>query len=916
MSGVTENFTVAVGGGTNSIITSRDGVNWTGLGTSTFSTEGLDVAWNGSLWVAVGQGTNTIATSPDGTNWTGRTSPFTTRGIGIAWNGSLWVAVGEGTHTIATSPDGINWTGRGTSIFSTAGNSVAWNGNLWVAVGQGTNTIAYSYDGINWIGNGIGIFSITGFDVAWNGSLWVAVGWGASHSIATSPNGITWTGRGVSTFSVFGSGVAWNGSLWVAVGWENNTIATSTDGISWVGQGATIFTQPGYGVVWNGSLWIATGSGGGANTLITSANGTSWTQYGNTLFSTNGRRPASRSVLPYIGSYVANPPPASAGTVAAPSYSFYMDLSSGVYLPSPNNVGVVTAGIERIRVGSNGRVGIGVTVPTVTLDISGDVSANVYNGPGGTAGAPHFTSSDDRTTGIFMPASGREVGFSSFGTERARVDLSGLRIVNGTIRNLSGTVSAPSYTFFNDLSMGLYDPATNVLGFVTSGVERMRIDPNGLVGIGTVGPVFALDVSGSARVDQSLHVNNRANTNGGLRLTSDGSSAFIQWGSNTGSPGTGNFNLRFTGINADGDYMTITSNGNVGINRTPTTGKLEIASTSAANTMFPALVLRSGGPNSNASHRIGLSNPNNYGAVVDFIEDSGANFNSSLSLKSSANGTLVEGIRIAANGTVGIGTTTPDRALLHVNGSVSFTDNLYGWFNSTTITGPVSATRSNSIYGNQQIWAGGGFAVNSDMRIKKDISDVDDETALSDLRKLKPKTYKYIDEYYRGKYRVYGFIAQDVRETLPYAVSYEKEEIPNIYDTAQCVPLTDISGTCVTLTTKNATFDLSQTDICGSFITHPTVILLDKQNTKIYSKLVDIVSSNTFTIDTTLSNDDYFVFGQEVTDFHVMKKDAIFTVATAATQELDRQLQAAKAKIQTLEDTLSNVITRLSALEA
>jgi hypothetical protein len=74
-------------------------------------------------------------------------------------------------------------------------------------------------------------------------------------------------------------------------------------------------------------------------------------------------------------------------------------------------------------------------------------------------------------------------------------DTSGAQLTNGVFRNQVGTVSAPSYTFINDLSMGLYDPSTNVLGFVTSGLERMRIANNGNVGIGTANPGNQLELS-------------------------------------------------------------------------------------------------------------------------------------------------------------------------------------------------------------------------------------------------------------------------------------------------------------------------------------------------------------------------------------------------------------------------------------
>jgi len=58
-----------------------------------------------------------------------------------------------------------------------------------------------------------------------------------------------------------------------------------------------------------------------------------------------------------------------------------------------------------------------------------------------------------------------------------------------------------------------------------------------------------------------------------------------------------------------------------------------------------------------------------------------------------------------------------------------------------------------------------------------------------------------------------------------------------------------------------------------------------------------------------------FIYGQEVDDFLFLKKEAIWTVATSALQEVDRQLQAEKAKVATLETQLASVLARLDALE-
>ena len=56
-----------------------------------------------------------------------------------------------------------------------------------------------------------------------------------------------------------------------------------------------------------------------------------------------------------------------------------------------------------------------------------------------------------------------------------------------------------------------------------------------------------------------------------------------------------------------------------------------------------------------------------------------------------------------------------------------------------------------------------------------------------------------------------------------------------------------------------------------------------------------------------------FVYGHEVSDFKSIKKDVVFTVALAATQELDRQLQAARSEISDLKDRAQDLETQVAA---
>ena len=73
-----------------------------------------------------------------------------------------------------------------------------------------------------------------------------------------------------------------------------------------------------------------------------------------------------------------------------------------------------------------------------------------------------------------------------------------------------------------------------------------------------------------------------------------------------------------------------------------------------------------------------------------------------------------------------------------------------------------------------------------------------------------------------------------------------------------------------------------------------------------------------------------FVYGQQVDDFVFLKKESIFTVATAALQEVDRiqqqhdaqiaDLEAAVAsrdqQIDELRGELSDIVSRLEAVES
>jgi hypothetical protein len=58
-----------------------------------------------------------------------------------------------------------------------------------------------------------------------------------------------------------------------------------------------------------------------------------------------------------------------------------------------------------------------------------------------------------------------------------------------------------------------------------------------------------------------------------------------------------------------------------------------------------------------------------------------------------------------------------------------------------------------------------------------------------------------------------------------------------------------------------------------------------------------------------------FIYGQMVDNFHLLDKQRIFAVATAAMQEVDRQLQEDKTKTVTMESQVTDLLARVTALE-
>lgn len=290
--------------------------------------------------------------------------------------------------------------------------------------------------------------------------------------------------------------------------------------------------------------------------------------------------------------------------------------------------------------------------------------------------------------------------------------------------------------------------------------------------------------------------------------------------------------------------------------------------------------------------------------------------------------TVGNAITIKADGTstgdlgIGIGTTDP-KAKIHISGDYSG----YGVLNSgankyfsadittTSLRYSSSGTQSlqgTSLYADDNIVTARYFASHqnttfSDMRIKKEIVDISDSSALDTIRRIQPKQYKYVDNIINTSDPVWGFIAQECAEVLPYSTVVMNKAVPNVFE------LKAYSNGILHLPVTGLLNDNE-----GNLIKK---LLLKVNGDKEKDVTIKDILEDGVTLEETLSEGDIvegnvFVYGQYVDDFHVLKKDAIFTVAVAALQEVDRRQTTDNERILELEGDLTEAQEIIATLQA
>jgi hypothetical protein len=151
-----------------------------------------------------------------------------------------------------------------------------------------------------------------------------------------------------------------------------------------------------------------------------------------------------------------------------------------------------------------------------------------------------------------------------------------------------GTPNTPAL----ELSIGPADDDTGFetnsdgnLSLFTNGVERVRFDENGNVGIGTTNPAQKLDVNGGAEINY-LGINGAALSNVPLRIVARSNNLAMRFDQNDGTAKWDIFtdanSLNFCESNVACNRLVLETGGNIGIGRFPSF-KLDVNGSIRAN---------------------------------------------------------------------------------------------------------------------------------------------------------------------------------------------------------------------------------------------------------------------------------------------------------------------------------------------
>lgn len=241
----------------------------------------------------------------------------------------------------------------------------------------------------------------------------------------------------------------------------------------------------------------------------------------------------------------------------------------------------------------------------------------------------------------------------------------------------AGTALLPSITTVGDLNTGIYFPAADTIGFSEGGVEAMRLNASGNLGVGTQSPNARLDVNGG-----DFWFGDTANTIRNIVLRRNGATV--------GSISTVNQQFELSGgATLNASHLVITSGGNIGLNTaSPLSGLHFNRAASGAVTPLASAVNRgfliTDSASTSATIQIGVN-----GGSPTYIQARN---------NSGAGASALDILLNPLGGNVGIGVTTPGDKLSVAAGRIRLDSGFQiVWQNAGTNTARIYSDAGNIV---------------------------------------------------------------------------------------------------------------------------------------------------------------------------------------------------------------------------
>ena len=438
---------------------------------------------------------------------------------------------------------------------------------------------------------------------------------------------------------------------------------------------------------------------------------------------------------------------------------------SGAYLK------ILSGVTERLRITSDGKLGLGTSAPSQLLEVHGTAAAggigiNITNEGDGGAGTVPYAFINARLNPV------RNAGEIRFGKEGTYGD----------------AASSDSY-------MAFYTAVDDV------NTERLRITSDGNVGIGTttVGNILDCRFSG----EDGINVQSTTSSNANITLkaaTATATSWLIQAGASVSN------GLRFYDLTAGSERARIDSSGRllVGTSTSATTALLQVRGNSAAATnpgtlyLFPNYAPASLGTGDVLGRLQAGANDGSVGATIDFVADAfwgSGDYPTRLVFSTTSDGASSPTERMAidkdghllfanavTNGATGLGYSIINAGgypYVVSNTNIASRVHYYFSYNSGTV-GTISTTTTSTAYN-----------TSSDYRLKENVVPL---TGAADrLNQLQVRRFNFIADPDKT---VDGFIAHEAQAVVPEAVTGTHNEVDDdgnpVYqgiDQSKLVPL-------------------------------------------------------------------------------------------------------------------------------